>query len=288
MRITKQKKCSMNFWKKKVPHQRARPRLRWRVRRWSHPHRHRRRANQKIAKAGELLPCVDATRRENVEPILSGGKASKNSSSAFVYNIDLDTQERVSKLQKLKEHLEETKGPEAWYHLFQTLIQHQQQDHSNVEPEPMGGSSSTDDENFKDHLLALEQQWIADRQKSTTATTTEMSTTTSRAKLSNRKSTTSTTTRRTKTNNDVQRPSNTPPDEEATDDEDEEGTEDGDRYYWQPSYDDRRGNRYNYPRKQKTSSTTTTLAVSRKPKTKYPSLNRDSTTATLLRGTSML
>ncbi|CAF5183036.1 unnamed protein product, partial [Rotaria sp. Silwood1] len=107
------------------------------------------------------------------------GKQDKNltslsSPSSFFYNIDLDTQERVSRLQKLKEYLEETKGPEAWYHLFQTLIQHQQQEHTNLDSEQTGTlSSSDDDNNFQDHLLALEQQWIADRQKSKTTSTTK-------------------------------------------------------------------------------------------------------------------
>ncbi|CAF5112915.1 unnamed protein product, partial [Rotaria sp. Silwood1] len=124
------------------------------------------------------------------------GKQDKNltsPSSSFFYNIDLDTQERVSRLQKLKEYLEETKGPEAWYHLFQTLIQHQQQEHTNLDSEQTGTLSSSDDDNnnnFQDHLLALEQQWIADRQKTSTTTTT--TTTTIKSKIINRKPTTTT------------------------------------------------------------------------------------------------
>ena len=205
--------------------------------------------------------------------------------TSFLYNANLDTQERVSKLQKLKEYLEETKGPEAWYHLFQTLIQHQQQDHSNVEPEQTGlvSSSSNDDDNFQDHLLALEQQWIADRQKTTTTTTTI------RPKIINRKTTTTTTTtKRVKIINDNDPKSRRPPaiiEDEVTDDEGEDGGgngDDGDRYYWQPTYDDRHGNHYNYQQKS------TSISSTRKSKIKYPSKNRDSTMTTLLRGSSLL
>ncbi|UJR31178.1 hypothetical protein I4U23_018685 [Adineta vaga] len=198
-----------------------------------------------------------------------GDKAMKNLTSNYLYNVDLDTQDRVSKLQKLKEYLEETKGPEAWYHLFQTLIQHQQQDHTNLEPDQTGSSSSNDDDNFQDHLLALEQQWIADRQKTTTSTTVTTTTTTTtmkQSKLINRKTTTTiatTTTKRSKTNNDNESKLRRPPtvsDDEVTDDEDEEGgsDDDSDRYYWQPTYDDRRGDRYNYRQKSKSVTTTTT------------------------------
>ncbi|CAF0740553.1 unnamed protein product [Adineta steineri] len=222
------------------------------------------------------------TKSTPIKTIAKNEKQNKNSTTSFLYNIDLDTQDRVSKLQKLKEYLEETKGPEAWYHLFQTLVQHQQQDHSNIEPEQIGSSSSNDEDNFQDHLLALEQQWIADRQKTTTTTTT----TTMKPKFISRKTITTTTTttkasRRMKINNEndprLQRPSPII-DDEVTDDEEDEGGDDGDRYYWQPTYDDRRGNRYNnYPQKTKSTSTT------RKPRIKYPSNNRDSTMTTLLR-----
>ncbi|CAF3339631.1 unnamed protein product [Rotaria sp. Silwood2] len=200
-------------------------------------------------------------------------KQDKNlTSSSFFYNIDLDTQERVSRLQKLKEYLEETKGPEAWYHLFQTLIQHQQQEHTNLDSEQTGSlSSSDDDNNFQDHLLALEQQWIADRQK-TTATTTI---TTKKPKIIPKKTTT-TTTKRTKiihNNPNLPQPS-TVIDEESTD----EDVDDGDGYYWRPEFDDR----YNYQSKSKTTATT------RKTKMKYPSINRDSSTmTTLLRANSI-
>ncbi|CAF3559988.1 unnamed protein product [Rotaria sp. Silwood1] len=209
---------------------------------------------------------------------MKSGKQDKNltslsSPSSFFYNIDLDTQERVSRLQKLKEYLEETKGPEAWYHLFQTLIQHQQQEHTNLDSEQTGTlSSSDDDNNFQDHLLALEQQWIADRQKTSTTTTT--TTTTIKSKIINRKPTTTTTKRMKIINDDdlsLRRPS-TIIDDESTD----EDVDDGDRYYWRPTYDDRHENRYNYQQKSKTTSTT------KKPKTKYPFINRDSSTMTTL------
>lgn len=62
------------------------------------------------------------------------------------------------------------------------------------------------------------------------------------------------------------------------DDTTDEDTEDGDRYYWQPTYDDRRGNQYNYEQKYKTKSTT------KRPKSRYPQVNRETTIATLLRG----
>ena len=217
---------------------------------------------------------------------------NNSSSSSYLYNIDLDTQERVSKLQKLKEHLEETKGPEAWYHLFQTLIQHQQQDHSALDSESSGVSpSSNDDDNFKDHLLALEQQWIADRQKSSTTTTpTTTISTTRKSKTTTRKSTTLST-RRMKINQEensrVQQRPSIVPDEELTEEEEDEGGDDSDRYYWQPTYDDQRTNRYNYPRKTKgytTISTTTT----RRSRTRYPSNNRESSIPTILRGSSVL
>ncbi|CAF3721966.1 unnamed protein product [Rotaria sordida] len=204
---------------------------------------------------------------------MKSGKQDKNlTSSSYFYNIDLDTQERVSRLQKLKEYLEETKGPEAWYHLFQTLVQHQQQDHTNLETEQTGSvSSSDDDNNFQDHLLALEQQWIADRQKATTTTTTLAT----KPKIISRKTTMTTTTQRMKIVNDddlsLQRPS-TVIDDDSTD----EYVDDRDGYYWRPTYDDRSGNRYNYQQKPKTASTT------RKPKTKYPLINQDSSTMTTL------
>lgn len=188
--------------------------------------------------------------------------------------------------------MEETKGPEAWYHLFQTLVQHQQQDHSNVDPEQSGSSvadEETDDDNFKDHLLALEQQWIADRQKTTIVPTTTL-TTTMIPKVTNRKTTTRmpTTSRRMKIiNNDDDIREGRPPmpiDDELTDEQvDDEGDEsDNDRYYWQPAYDDRRGDRYKYPQKSRTTSTT---ATTRKSKMKNPL--RETSITTLLRGTSM-
>lgn len=180
----------------------------------------------------------------------------KSNSSSFLYNIDLETQDRVSRLQKLKEHLEETKGPEAWYHLFQTLIQHQQQDHSSLDPDLGGSSSSNDDENFKDHLLALEQQWIADRQKSFSTTTTKATMTTKRttrptessskkSKINSRKSTTT-------------RPVKLIDEDFLEDEEENEAAafDDDDRYFWQPSYDERRTNRLNSQPKPKTSTRT--------------------------------
>ncbi|CAF1180013.1 unnamed protein product [Adineta ricciae] len=210
-------------------------------------------------------------------------KTAKNVTSNYLYNIDLETQDRISKLQKLKEYLEKTKGPEAWYHLFQTLIQHQQQDHSNSEVDQTGSSSSIDDDNFQDHLLALEQQWIADRQKTTTTTTTTMKP----VKPISRKTTTapSTTTKRPKTNQGNDSRGRRPPsaiDDEIPDDEEEDGgnDEDGDRYYWQPTYDDRRGNRYNYQQKTKSTTPTTTTRRSRP---KYPPMNREGTMTTLIR-----
>ena len=221
----------------------------------------------------------------NLERSLLGEKPTKNVTSNYLYNIDLETQDRISKLQKLKEYLEKTKGPEAWYHLFQTLIQHQQQDHSNLEVDQTGSSSSIDDDNFQDHLLALEQQWIADRQKTTTTTTTK--TTPKTVKPISRKTTTtpSTTTKRPKTNQGNDSRGRRPPsaiDDEIPDDEEEDGgnDEDGDRYYWQPTYDDHRGNQYNY--RQKTKSTTTT--TTRRPRPKYPPVNREGTMTTLIRG----
>lgn len=223
------------------------------------------------------------------QPILSGSKTAKNLTSPFVYNVDLETQQQLSKLQKLKEHLEETKGPEAWYRLFQTLIQHQQQDHSNVESEQSTSSvvEDDDDDNFKDHLLALEQQWIADRQK--TSTTTMTPSITIRPRVANRKTTmkTTTTTKRMKiVNNDDDLRERRPPvliDDELTDEqvEDEGDDSDNDRYYWQPTYDDRQRDRYKYPQKGRITSTTT-----RKSKTKNPL--RETSITTLLRGTSML
>ncbi|CAF3321414.1 unnamed protein product [Rotaria socialis] len=212
-----------------------------------------------------------------------GEKQDKNVTSPFFYNIDLETQERVSRLQKLKEYLEETKGPEAWYHLFQTLVQHQQQDHSNIEPEQSGAISSNDDENFREHLLALEQQWLADRQKS--STTIAITRTTPKPKVTNRKIITSTTKRMKIANDDDddqrQRRPLTGNDDETTDDED---VDDGDRYYWQPTYDDHRENQDNtrYQQRMKTITTTT-----RKPKTKYPQINRDTTSTTLLRANNL-
>jgi len=218
-----------------------------------------------------------------------GTKSPKNTSSSYLFNIDAETQDRVAKLQKLKEHLEETKGPEAWYRLFQTLIQHQQQDHSQYDSESNGisvSSSSNDDDSFKDHLLALEQQWIADRQKTSTMSTT-MSTTTRKSKMINRKTTTTmaaATTRRTKINPSgnsriPQRPSIMPDDEIAADDE--EGGENGDRYYWQSAYDDSRNDQYSYARKNKI--TTSTSLTTRRSRTRYPSNNRESPSPTILR-----
>ncbi|CAF4186317.1 unnamed protein product, partial [Rotaria magnacalcarata] len=62
---------------------------------------------------------------------------------------------------------------------------------------------------------------------------------------------------------------------------DDEDVDDGDRYYWQPTDDDHRENQDNtrYQQRMKTITTTT-----RKPKTKYPQINRDTTSTTLLRG----
>ncbi|CAF1614580.1 unnamed protein product [Rotaria magnacalcarata] len=217
----------------------------------------------------------------------TGEKQDKNVTSPFFYNIDLETQERVSRLQKLKEYLEETKGPEAWYHLFQTLVQHQQQDHSNIEPEQSEAISPNDDENFREHLLALEQRWLADRQKSSTTIATTA--TTRKPKVTNRRiitTTTTTTTKRMKIVNDDdddqrQRRPPTGNDDEITDDED---VDDGDRYYWQPTDDDHRENQDNtrYQQRMKTITTTT-----RKPKTKYPQINRDTTSTTLLRANNL-
>ncbi|CAF2048636.1 unnamed protein product [Rotaria magnacalcarata] len=241
--------------------------------------------HQRTQQENRKKPAADADSDTNVD-IDESEKQDKNVTSPFFYNIDLETQERVSRLQKLKEYLEETKGPEAWYHLFQTLVQHQQQDHSNIEPEQSEAISPNDDENFREHLLALEQRWLADRQKSSTTIATTA--TTRKPKVTNRRiiTTTTTTTKRMKIVNDDdddqrQRRPPTGNDDEITDDED---ADDGDRYYWQPTDDDHRENQDNtrYQQRMKTITTTT-----RKPKTKYPQINRDTTSTTLLRANNL-
>ena len=64
---------------------------------------------------------------------------------------------------------------------------------------------------------------------------------------------------------------------DLTDDDD-----DDDRNYWQSPYDDRRGDHYYYHQKSKSTSSTS------KPKMRYPSVNRNSTTTRLMQGNSML